>query len=479
MELKKRHVTAKEDRLPIIQKAGYGIGAVVTIVAVNALMQLTGLVYIAGLGISAIWMGWSQAIPRLWDCITDPIVGSMSDNSRSRFGRRLPYILVGSLMVGVTFALLFMVPREWSKEAIFGYFLLMSLLFYTAVTIYSVPHGALGFEMTDDYHERTSVFAYASFIGNVGAIISPWLYYFANRPVFEDEIEGMKWVCLGMGLILFASGIICVLTCKETKVKQVKDQEKVKLWDSFKVACKNRTFVMLVIVFVLVIVGFQLVMGFGNFIMIFYVFSGDKDAASALMGWNGSIWAVTGLLGVFPMTWLSSRIGKSRTVMFSFLIITIGNLLKIVCYNQQYPWLSVIPTILLSWGMVMCFTLVNAMNADICDEDELKTGHRREGIYFAVYGWWWKMAVSISSIVSGYLLKYTGFIEGEAFQSESALYWLRFWEIMLPSLLCVVGIVIMTRYPLTEKRAYEVKELLKQRREESGETPQDDGQGAE
>lgn len=465
MGLEKHHLTADKDRLPVTQKVGYGVGAIVTIVAVNSLMQLTGLVYIDGLGVSAIWMGFAMAIPRLWDCITDPIVGTMSDNCRSRFGRRIPYIFVGAFLVGFTFALLFTVPVDWSKKAVFTYFLLMSLLFYTAVTIYSVPHGALGFEMTDDYHERTRVFGYASFIGNIGAVASPWLYYFANRSVFNDEVEGMKWVCLGMGLILFISGSVCALTCKETKKNQTQKQDKIKLWESFKITCKNGTFVRLVVAFVLVIIGFQFVMGFGNFVMIHYVFFGDKAAASTVMGVNGTVWAVTGILGVFPMAWLSLRIGKTKTVMCAFFIIVVGNLLKIVCYNRVYPWLSLIPTILLSMGMVMCFTLVNAMNADICDEDELRTGQRREGSYYAVYGWWWKMSVSIASIVSGYLLKMTGYIEGGDTQPDSALFWLRFWEIMLPSVLCLVSILILSKYPLTENRAYEVKELLNQQKE--------------
>jgi len=464
MDLKQHHITAKEDRLPFIQKAGYGIGAVVTIVAVNSLMQLTGLFHIDLLKISPILIGFATAIPRLWDAISDPIMGNISDNTRSRFGRRIPYILVGGILVGITFALLFMVPRDWSKGAIFAYFLVTSLIFYAAVTIYGVPHGALGLEMTNDYHERTRIFVYASFIGNVGAIASPWLYYFANRSIFKDSTEGMKWVCICMGLILIISAIICVLTCKETKIEQVKKQKRMKFWGSFKATYKNRTFMMLVIVFVLVITGFQFVMGFSNFIMMYYVYSGDKAAASGMLGLMGTIWAVTGIIGILPMTWISSRLGKTNSVIFSFAVIIVGQLLKIVCYNQTYHWLAIIPTILLSWGMVMCFTLVNAMNADICDEDELKTGKRREGMYYAIYGWWWKVAVSIACVISGYLLKVTGYNADFAQQTDSTTFWLRFCEIGLPAALCVVAIVILTRYPLTENRAYEVKALLEERR---------------
>lgn len=585
MELKQHHTTAPEDKLPFIQKFGYGIGALVTIVAVNSLMNLTSLVYIDMLKMAPFLFGIAAAIPRVWDFISDPILGSLSDNTRSRFGRRIPYILLGGIFVGVTFAAVFWVPNAeeylvqtkaitsfntidgnkinvniklsvkdivledvpelklteitnnkknaksessditlfnvqekeektfawleiakedgqyvqaqakvesgniilsspkitspqkvqlaWSmtpptsdghsKNDVFVYLLVMSLLFYTATTIYSVPHGALGFEMTPDYHERTRVFAYASFIGNVGAISSPWLYALARLEVFGNPIIGIRVVCAVMGLILIISAVICAVTCKERNFHKTKKQEQVGLIESFKVTLKNKTFTKLVISFVLVIVGFQFVMGFSNFIMIYYVYLGDKDAASVLMGWNGTIWAITGLVGVLPMSWIAAKIGKKQTVMFSFSLLAIGQLSKIVCYSQTYPWLSVIPTIFLSWGMVMCFSLVNSMNADICDEDELNTGTRREGSYYAVYGWWWKASVSIAYVISGYLLELTGYNADLTQQMDSTLFWLRFWEIGLPTVLVIAAILTISRYALTENRVYEIKEILKGR----------------
>lgn len=585
MELKQHHKTAPEDKLPFIQKFGYGVGALVTIVAVNSLMNLTSLVYIDMLKMAPFLFGIAAAIPRVWDFISDPILGSLSDNTRSRFGRRIPYILLGGIFVGVTFAAVFWVPNAeeylvqtkaitsfntidgnkinvniklsvkdivledvpelklteitnnkknaksessditlfnvqekeektfawleiakedgqyvqaqakvesgniilsspkitspqkvqlaWSmtpptsdghsKNDVFVYLLVMSLLFYTATTIYSVPHGALGFEMTPDYHERTRVFAYASFIGNVGAISSPWLYALARLEVFGNPIIGIRVVCAIMGLILIISAVICAVTCKERNFHKTKKQEQVGLIESFKVTLKNKTFTKLVISFVLVIVGFQFVMGFSNFIMIYYVYLGDKDAASVLMGWNGTIWAITGLVGVLPMSWIAAKIGKKQTVMFSFSLLAIGQLSKIVCYSQTYPWLSVIPTIFLSWGMVMCFSLVNSMNADICDEDELNTGTRREGSYYAVYGWWWKASVSIAYVISGYLLELTGYNADLTQQMDSTLFWLRFWEIGLPTVLVIAAILTISRYALTENRVYEIKEILKGR----------------
>lgn len=460
-----RHPTPAQDRIPVRQKIAYGLGALVTIVAVNSVVQLTSLVYVVGLGVSAIWIGYAQALPRLWDAVLDPFLGNFSDNCRSRFGRRIPFLVVGGVLIGIAFALLWTVPRNWSREGMFGYFVVTSLFFYTVVPVYSIPHGALGLEMTEDYHEKTSLFAYASFIGNVGAFCLPWVYYFANRPLFHgDAVAGTMWVCLGMSVLLTASALVCAFLCKETRVQQARDQAQVPILQGFRATYRNRTFLLLVAAFTLLIVGFQLVMGFGNFTTIFYLFGGDKDAASTLMAKNGTLWAAVGIVGVFPMVWLSKAFGKRTTVVLAFLLIGAGNLLKVVCYNRALPALTYIPTICLSLGMVWCFSLVNSMISDVCEEEELRTGDRREGVYFAVYNWWWKVGVSIAVILSGYLLRLTGFVEGMPTQTETTLFWLRFWEIGLPSSLCLVSVFLLLKYPLTEARAYQVKEALAARK---------------
>lgn len=452
-------------RLPMGQKVAYGLGALVTIVAVNSVVQLTSLVYVVGLGISAIWIGYAQAIPRLWDALVDPLLGNLSDNCRSRFGRRIPFLVVGGLLIGVAFSLLWMVPRSWSREAMFAYFVATSLLFYTVVPVYSIPHGALGLEMTGDHHEKTSLFAYASFIGNVGAFCLPWVYFLANRPVFHgDAVAGVRWVCMGMSVVLTASALLCAAVCKETRFEQAKSQERISVLQGFRDTYRNGTFLRLVAAFTLLIVGFQLVMGFGNLTTIFYLYGGDKDAASALMAQNGTLWAAVGILGVFPMVWLSRRLGKRTTVVLSFAVLAGGNLLKVVCYDPHRPHLTFIPTVCLSLGMVFCFSLVNSMISDVCDEDELAKGDRREGVYFAVYNWWWKVGVSLASIVCGYLLRLTGFVEGLAVQSGTTLFWLRVHEIVLPSVLTLIGIVLLLGYPLTEARAEEIKAALSVRR---------------
>ena len=348
----------------------------------------------------------------------------------------------------------------------FAYFVATSLFFYTVVPIYSIPHGALGLEMTEDYHEKTSLFAYASFIGNVGAFFLPWIYYLANRPLFKgDTVAGIKWVCVGMSLFLTASALICALVCKEGKLQQARAQEKIPVLQGFRATYRNKAFLRLVIAFTLLIVGFQVVMGFSNFTTIFYLYDGNRDAASSLMAQNGTLWAAVGIAGVFPMVWLSRHLGKRGTVLLSFGIIAGGNLLKVVCYNRAWPRLTYLPTICLSLGMVFCFSLVNSMISDVCDEEEARVGTRQEGVYFAVYNWWWKVGVSIAAVTGGYLLRWTGFLEGVGTQSARTMFWIRFWEISLPSALCLAGIVLLMGYTLTEEQSYRTKALLAARKD--------------
>jgi GPH family glycoside/pentoside/hexuronide:cation symporter len=460
------HGTAAADRIPLAQKLAFGFGMATPIAFVNSVAQLTNLIYNIGLGVSPILLGYAQMIPRLWDAVSDPLAGHISDNTRSPWGRRRPYIIVGGVAVAVFFILIWTVPSGLTEMQTFAYYLGMSLLFYTAITVFSVPLIALGYELSDDYHERTRLFAYGSFIGNIFAIATPWMYHLATRDWFANEVEGMKVIGICVAVIILLSALAAGLTCKERKFVQASNQRKIRFWASMHATLKNVTFVRLMGAIFLVTAGFNFVNGFANYIMIYYLFDGVKSQASQIMGINGTAWAVAALVAVFPMAWCSRHLGKARTVQLFILLMVAGCLLKIVCYNPTYPWLTLIPTILISSGMLAVYTMAGSLIADICDEDELEYGVRREGSYSAVYGWWLKFAMSAGYLVAGYLLVSTGFNEKLTVQSASTLFWLRFWEISLPAVLCLGAVGLMFRYALTEERAYEIKEILARRKGE-------------
>ncbi len=494
MTAHQRHHTAARDRIPWVQLIAYGLGGFVPIALFNSVGQLSGLIVNVGLGVSAILVGVAQMVPRLWDAVTDPVMGHLSDNTRSRFGRRRPYILVGGLAVAASFVLMWSVPRGWDPMEQFWYFLLTSLVFYTAVTVFEIPHGALGMEMTPDYHERTRLFSVKSFVGNLGAMLTPWFYALANWPLFMaggDEVDGMRNVAyLAAGLVLIPA-FGCAFLCKEREFTRVATQERVSLARSLGVTLRNRTFLVLVAVVFATVMGFNFVNNFANFITIFYLFEGQKQTASQLMGWIGTAWAITGVVAVFPLNWISRRVGKTRTLTIAVGLMLSAQLLKIVCYNPSYPWLLLIPTVMLSAGMLFFFTLASAMVADVCDEDELHTGSRSEGAYYSVFWWFMKMGMAGAYFVAGFLLWAVGFDGWRAtvdaveagihlvvpmmpsgaqlsaagvpgFERVTLL--LRVVEIGLPIALCAVSLWFIRKYPIDESRAYEIKRRLDEKR---------------
>jgi GPH family glycoside/pentoside/hexuronide:cation symporter len=419
-------LTKLEDKIHFTQLAAYGAGGIIPIALFNVAGILVGLMGNISLGLSAFWLGVILIIPRLWDALSDPVIGHISDNTRTRWGRRRPYLLLGGILVAVCFVVMWWIPKGDTVHSWFptdagfqwfqlSYILVTLLLFFTAVNIFEIPHGALGMEMTTDYHERTRLFSAKSFIGNLFAMSTPWLFALANMQVFKgaggNEADGMRYVSIMIAAILIPLSFWWFLKLKEPGFVRAAKQEKTPFWKDMKRTATNKNFIILTLTVFTLAMGFNFVSLLGSYIPIFYVFGGDKVSGAWLLGVNGTIWAVTGLLAVFPLNWISPRIGKRKTLVISISLMCLAQLSKIVCYNQDYPYLLIIPTILLSSGMLFFFTLGPSMVGDICDEEELITGQRTEGSYYSIFWWFIKMGTAFASFVAGALIVFTSFDE--------------------------------------------------------------------
>jgi GPH family glycoside/pentoside/hexuronide:cation symporter len=402
------------------------MGGVVPIALFNIAGHLMGLLGNISLGLSAFWLGTIMIIPRLWDAFSDPIVGHLSDNTRTRWGRRRPYILLGGIAVALSFVAMWWIPRgEWIREFFPGeaaynwfqlaYILVGLLLFFTAATVFEIPHGALGMEMSGDYHERTRLFSAKSFLGNVFAMGTPWLISLATWEYFSGAggnlVDGMRYVSLYVAAALVPLSIWWFFALKEPGFAIARRQQKSAFWVDIRATLANRTFLRLVIIIFTLAMGFNFVALFNYYITIFYLYGGDAGAAKFLLGINGTAWAITGLVAVFPLNVLSREIGKNRTLLFAILIMCAAQLSKTFAYNPDLPYLVLIPTVLLSSGMLMFFTLGASMVGDICDEDELRTFTRSEGSYYSVYWWFIATGTAFASFVTGVLLLFTAFDE--------------------------------------------------------------------
>ena len=415
-----------EGHIQFSQLAAYGAGGIIPIALFNIAGILVGLMGNISLGLSAFWLGVILIIPRLWDAVSDPIIGHLSDNTRTRWGRRRPFLLIGGLLVSVTFVLMWWIPKgemvhSWfPTEAGFQafqlvYILVALLLFYTSCTIFEIPHGALGMEITTDVHERTRLFSAKSFVGNLFAMSTPWLFALANMEIFKgtggNEADGMRYVSLMIAAILIPLSFWWTYKLREPGFVRIKTQEKAPFWQDMKNTAGNKNFILLTLTIFTLAMGFNFVNLLGSYIPIFYIFGGDKVEGAYLLGINGTVWAVTGVLAVFPLNIISPKIGKRKTLMLAIGLMVAAQLSKIVCYNPNYPYLIVIPTMLLSMGMLFFFTLGSSMVGDICDEDDLKTGKRTEGSFYSIFWWFIKMGTALASFVAGALIVYTMFDE--------------------------------------------------------------------
>lgn len=404
-------------RISWLQLIAYGLGGVVPIALFNIAGQLIQLLGNISLGLSSLALGAILMVPRLWDAVSDPVVGYLSDNTRTRWGRRRPYILVGGLMVAGSFVAMWWVPRSAGDAEQLAFILVGVIVFYTACTLFEIPHGALGLEMSGDYHERTRLFSAKSFFGNLFAMGTPWLIALATLPIFAgpggDLVDGMRYVSLSIAIFLVPMAWWWFVTLREPGFAVARNQRQTSFWSDMRAALANATFLRLVIIIFTLAMGFNFVGIFNYYITIFYLYGGSEADAAGLLGVNGTLWAITGLLAVFPLNWISRRIGKNSTLLLAILLMAAAQLAKIVCYDPAHPYLVLIPTVLLSAGMLMFFTLGSSMVGDVCDEDELHTGTRSEGSYYSVYWWFIKMGAALASLVMGLLLMLTSFDESQ------------------------------------------------------------------
>ncbi|MGL5490345.1 MAG: MFS transporter [Shewanella sp.] len=487
-----KNIVGSKNVIPMYQKIAFGIGSLANQLFAAALGVFM-VVLVMGLGMDPFLVGILGAVPRLFDAITDPIMGYISDNARTRFGRRRPFIFAGAIITGIAFMLMWQIYPENGEHYNFVYFLVLSLLFYLGYTMFATPLVALGYEMSPDFHERTRIMAVSQWIGQLAWMIAPWFWVIIYDPtLYESAVIGSRDLAIWVGLVCLAFGIIPAIFCKERPLpKQTAEKLSFNsigsvfvkffkgIWQTFKCL----PFVQLCSATFLVFNGFQTVAQFSFFIIVFYVFNGDQGAAGTWPAWFGTISSLCTCMLVIPIiTKLSQKVGKKNAFIISTLISIVGYILRWWAFeqaiNEGTRWMMFVSLPLMSFGIGGLFTLMMSMTADVCDLDELETGERREGIFGAVYWWFVKLGTAIAMLMSGWVLSAFGFSRLEqirnSLQSGEALLnmpealeiinMLRFADIAIPVTTALLAVVVIYKYDFTEERARQVRDELEQRR---------------
>jgi GPH family glycoside/pentoside/hexuronide:cation symporter len=468
--------TAAADRVPLGQKAAFGAGHLV----LNLLPGSLGFFMfflLTAFGMDPFLAGLLGGLPRIFDAITDPIMGFISDNTTSRFGRRRPYIFVGAILSGIFFALLWQLNENNSQMFNFWYFLIFSMVFLIGNTMFATPLVGLGYEMTSDYNERTRLMAFSQTMGQIAWMIVPWFWVIIADPdIFESQAVGVRQLSVVVGAICIVLGILPAIFCRGIDSAKMENRVKItwstlfsNLFDLFRgisEAMRNVPFVRLCGATFLVFNGFQMVAAFSVYIIVFYLFNGSYEGAGTWPAWFSSITAVVTAFVVIPaITWISDRVGKRLAFIISTAISIVGYLLKWWAFNPDNPWLMFMPIPFIAFGLGGLFTLMMSMTADVCDLDELTNGMpRKEGTFGAIYWWMVKLGQALALVLGGLVLKLVGFDGNAAQQTAETLLNLRIADIVIPAFTAFLAILVMWNYSLTEERAREIKAELEARR---------------
>ena len=471
-----KYKTAASDRVPIVQKAAFGAGHLVNNLLPGAL-GIFMFFLLTAFGMDPFLAGILGGLPRLFDAVTDPIMGFISDNTRSRFGRRRPYIFAGAILSGVLFAILWQLDENNSQVFNFWYFLIVSLIYLIGNTIFSTPLIGLGYEMTSDYNERTRLMAFSQIVGQVAWMIVPWFWVLIADPdLFESQAVGVRQLSIIVGAICVVLGILPAIFCKGIDASHMGNRKELSfrslfsnlkdLFQGIIEVSKNKPFVKLCGATFLVFNGFQMVASFSFFIIVFYMFKGDYGLAGNWPAWFSTISAMVTAFMVIPIiTWMANKVGKRKAFIISTAISIVGYGLKWWGFNPANPWLIFMPIPLMAFGIGGLFTLMMSMTADVCDLDELNNGMpRKEGTFGAIYWWMVKLGQGLALVLGGLVLKMVGFDQTLAQQTAETMTNLRIADIAIPAFTAGLAIWVMWTYSLTEDRAREIKAELESRR---------------
>ena len=497
--------TRPEDKVPVRQKLAYGLGTFHDMWGHWLYPNIGFQVFNIFLGVAPWLIGVALFVNRLFDAISDPLFGWLSDNTRSRWGRRRPFILVGGVLAGLTLPLLVAVAPGWGSSHVFGtdipyYFWFMlgsSALFLPIMSSFNLPWNSLGQEMTPDYHERTSVWSVRNAVQKlpelglffaaqfmtmavwVGASSSDVLnrvrtlfttasaWWAAPEGAKPNILLGAQVYCTILGLLMIVAAIIMFVTLRERYYGKVtaQKQEKISLKETLWLALKCKPFRMQLFMKLPYAMGTSMVGALGYYNTVYYVCRGNVAEGAV---WNfrmGISGMVFGFLGIPVYAFIARHFGKRTAVMA-----VLGTACTVFAcswwfYNPDVRWLQIFASGFIAFTGAGFWTLDGAIGADVIDYDELETGKRREGAFTACGQWIMKVGQAIGAGVSGLILSMTGFDAalGGA-QSPTTLFMIRFLFAVVPIAGIILAVIMIYFFPLTQAKMAEIRVKLEARR---------------
>lgn len=582
-------------KLPVSAKLAWGVGGFGENIANAAILSLVYPIFNVALGFSTLAIGLAMSVSRIADAVIDPVIGNLTDNTRSRWGRRRPWMFVGSMLMALFFCAvwflpgllpqlpklvtvrmvatqetekpergrpkdtlswygvsaqdviltpekpssafnvilkrapqavteltvmpteagaqltiqpqrLIFTPENWqtpqavtvvatsfaavkpmalrvlptadvldvpllqrvgipsySALYMFTAFTAVCLLFYFSFTVFVIPFSGLGIELTDDYNERTNLQIYRLVASFCASLLVGYLYLWSQKAgawLGGDEVLGARAVGVGIGILVLISTMVPALFCRERFASVERKKAHLSLLQSVRLTAANRSFRMLMGSVFAVFMGLFFSLPFMTYIGIYYCCQGDKLLAAEIGGVLTVVQTVGQFLAMPLISWANTKVDKKAILFTGLAISIIGYASSWWLFTPAHPWLQIVPVVVAAWGLCACWAVNGSFAADICDEDELKTGHRREGLYSAVFAFVYKFAIGIVALGSGVLLAWVGVAGQETALSAETLWKVRVAYLAIPVVFLGLAIWSMRHYPLTRERVAAIQAEL-------------------
>ena len=457
-------------KLTFFTKTAYGVGQMSQGVKDTAFQSFVVFYFSQVLGMPAIMAGFAALIALLFDAITDPLMGDISDNWHSKWGRRHPFMIAAVIPFPISLYMLFSPPVGLDPDGLFLWLLGWSIVVRILLTMFNVPHNALGAELSQDYQERTKIVSYRTFLGYVGGIILSVVAlnsFFKASETFPNgmlNVDGYSSLGALAGIIAFVAMTLCILGTKHTipyLPKAPENQKKVDLSRSFKAFAQAIKLGPFRIIFTVQIM--TMIAGGAGATFMLYLGSYFFELSTAEI----SLLTLTIVVGLVPASIiapvLSKRIDKMPSLVTCLLVATAFSFspiyLRLLGVLPENGSPLIMPILFATYVVGYSFFIaagivIGSMLADIADLHASNTGKRQEGLFFAANSFAQKATFGIGTLFAGIGLDLIAFPKqvDVSMVSDQTIFNLGLIAGPLPFAIYLIAAYIATKYDLNKTR---------------------------
>lgn len=439
-----------ENRLTKVELATYALPAFpASLVLITVAIYLPNF-YTDNLGVTAGMLSWVFLIGRFWDAVTDPAMGYISDRTRTRWGRRRPYLIIAALPVWLSFYFIWSPDPNLEPFVLFIYLLVCYLTLYTFWTVFNVPYQSLGMELTSDYHQRSILFGVRQVLyvlGTIAGMVIPAIL--ASK--MGDRLAAYSLFSLYAGGLVAIILVVAFIRLRERE--DIVHKEGFSFVEGLRVMLGNRAFVLLVLTYLASMVGSSFIAPLSMY-MAKYVINAEWAVQYVVL-----TYMLGGMLTIPFWVWLAGRTSKIRAWQIALVIGGLGYLSGLMYDDGTWKlWMLLAFIVGTSYG---CSTALGpSIIADIIDQDELETGKRREGAFVGIQSFIDKAAVGIAIFIGMQGLDMIGY-QPNVPQKPIVIDGLMFLYCILPGVLQFVAVAIIHRFPITREVHRQIREQLR------------------